>query len=1103
MTLEEISPCRAARLSGVFALLTCRYWAIAFSFLLGLLAVASARGACSPVVNGIVGWWAGDGNGNDLAGTNAGVLQGGATATAAGLVGSAFGFDGTNSYVQIPDGPMLRPANLTIEAWVRFSSLESAGTASAGQQYIVFKQNSRSSFFEGYSLAKMRTAGGDVLAFVVSSALGQLAQLQSTTPVTTGLWYHVAGVRGSDFTQLYVNGQLERQTNVTFPQDYGNYPLFLGSSGQAYWDGKLKGSLDEVSLYNRTLSSNEIAAIYMAGSAGKCKTGTDPRITSQPQGQSVAVGNSAIFQVTAAGTSPFGYQWRKNGANLFDGGNVSGATSAALTLAKVQTNDAGNFQVVVTDSVGSVTSAIASLTVTPPLQPISQSAGAVVLVNSQSARFLDFKHYIQPYLDNFGFPYSVQDIATDMPGQSISNCAVIIIGHSQLDTNRSYLSPAVQSNLSMAVSNGTGLVNFDNDLYSGSAPRYQFVQDLFGFSYGPGGTATNVSLPPTEPSSQMHFITARHPTNDLVLLRSSMPLPGIGVPSTVTTLALGGGQPLVAVAKYGQGRAVQWGSYDWMVSTVLGPIGGLDDLVWRGIVWAGRKPLVMRGVPSFVTLRVDDTYGPFDWLHTANAVGFKPFLALFYGLVSEASAADLRNLITNGNATASIHSIDNSDAFFYFNHATRQPWPDNVQSNNFYWGTQWHLNHSIPISKVVVSHWNEIGVNCFGGLKAWGVEFFASLNIPGQVQFITPGGAPWLVAGPYRLYETPQQAQVSWPSYYADWLSIPDHPEFDGQFFNYCCEMRDAGSCGEWCPDNDVAGTVARGTRTLKVGLDSMVMASIYTHEWRISPIYPVNWQAILQGITNNLASYNPIFVTLDYAAQYVRATRTSRLENGIFDPGSGQVSASFSGYADLDTQAYVFVGADNAITYSMGPVPAFLGPVTNVLATLGAQPAPPMVVNPPAALTTNTGATAVFTVGAAGTAPLSYRWYQNLTPLSNGGNIFGASSPRLTLTGVAATNSGTYSVVVTNQAGSVTSLVATLTVIPALRFTSASLLPGKIPSFTVNGASNSSYRIDTSTNLATWTTLTNVSAPNGTAQFVDTAATAFSRRFYRAVWVP
>ena len=82
----------------------------------------------SPVPAGLVGWWPGDGSANDLAGTNNGTLMGGATASAAGVVGSAFTFDGTNGYVQIPNAPALKPTNLTIECWVLFTDLDSAGS---------------------------------------------------------------------------------------------------------------------------------------------------------------------------------------------------------------------------------------------------------------------------------------------------------------------------------------------------------------------------------------------------------------------------------------------------------------------------------------------------------------------------------------------------------------------------------------------------------------------------------------------------------------------------------------------------------------------------------------------------------------------------------------------------------------------------------------------------------------------------------------------------------------------------------------------------------------------------------------------------------------
>ncbi|HWY75086.1 MAG TPA: LamG-like jellyroll fold domain-containing protein [Verrucomicrobiae bacterium] len=244
------------------------------------LSVTPAPPCVTPPM-GMISWWPGDGNSRDIWITNNGSLEGGATASASGLVGQAFSFDGTNGFVQIPDASTLHPTNLTIEAWVRFSSLDSAGSGASpgGDQYIVFKQNSQSSNFEGFDLSKTRGANGDVFRFLVSSAAGQSVNVISTTTISTGVWYHVAGVRGPTATQLYVNGQLQGQAAIGFAQDYGTLPLFFGTSGESYWDHKLAGTLDEVSLYNRALSSNEIAAIYAIGAGGKCKGASGPLLT--------------------------------------------------------------------------------------------------------------------------------------------------------------------------------------------------------------------------------------------------------------------------------------------------------------------------------------------------------------------------------------------------------------------------------------------------------------------------------------------------------------------------------------------------------------------------------------------------------------------------------------------------------------------------------------------------------------------------------------------------------------------------------------------------------------------------------------------------------
>lgn len=88
-----------------------------------------------------------------------------------------------------------------------------------------------------------------------------------------------------------------------------------------------------------------------------------PTIATQPASQSVAPGASVSFTISAAGTAPLTYQWRKDGANL------AGATAVTYSLAGVQTASAGNYSVVVTNLAGSATSANANLTVTIPAGP--------------------------------------------------------------------------------------------------------------------------------------------------------------------------------------------------------------------------------------------------------------------------------------------------------------------------------------------------------------------------------------------------------------------------------------------------------------------------------------------------------------------------------------------------------------------------------------------------------------------------------------------------------------------------------------------------------------------------------------------------------------
>jgi hypothetical protein len=82
-----------------------------------------------------------------------------------------------------------------------------------------------------------------------------------------------------------------------------------------------------------------------------------PTITAQPSNLTLSSGSTAVFTVAASGPQPLSYQWR------FNGTSIPSATAATYTIPNVQASNSGNYDVVVSNSGGSVTSTVASLTV--------------------------------------------------------------------------------------------------------------------------------------------------------------------------------------------------------------------------------------------------------------------------------------------------------------------------------------------------------------------------------------------------------------------------------------------------------------------------------------------------------------------------------------------------------------------------------------------------------------------------------------------------------------------------------------------------------------------------------------------------------------------
>jgi hypothetical protein len=155
---------------------------------------------------------------------------------------------------------------------------------------------------------------------------------------------------------------------------------------------------------------------------------------------------------------------------------------------------------------------------------------------------------------------------------------------------------------------------------------------------------------------------------------------------------------------------------------------------------------------------------------------------------------------------------------------------------------------------------------------------------------------------------------------------------------------------------------------------------------------------------------------------------------------------------------------------------------------------AAPNIISQPAATNAYAGDTVTFSVGSAGSAPLSYQWR------FNGTNLAAATASALTLPNASTNNAGAYDVIITNAAGLTASAAARLTVSPPpLRFNGATVLPDGQVQFNVSGGLGQTYTVEASTNLVDWATLTTVVITNVPQTLTDTAATNYTSRYYRA----
>lgn len=690
-----------------------------------------------------------------------------------------------------------------------------------------------------------------------------------------------------------------------------------------------------------------------------------PTITTQPSSQTVTMGANVSFTVAASGTAPLSYQWRLNGAN------VSGATSATLSLTGVTTNQAGSYTCVVTNTAGSATSGAASLTVNVPPTITTQPAGQSVTagdnvsfiiaasgtaplsyqwrrngVNLSGANSATLS--LTSVSTNQAGSYTC--LVTNVAGSSLSSAAVLAV--SALPVAPSVTTQPVSQTVAVGAN-----VTFTVAV-SGTAPfSYQWQ-----FNGGNISGATSATLNLTAVGTNQAGTYLCLVTNTAGSATSSQATLAVSLPPSITTQPVNqtvtaGGNVSFTVAAAGSGPlSYQWRLNGANISGATSPTLNLTGVTATqagsytcvvtnpvGSATSSAATLTVNAPPSITTQPLSQTVTAganvtlsvaatgtaplsFQWQRDGANIGGATGASLTLSSVTTNQSGSYLCVVTNvaGSATSSAATLAVNPAPIAPT-ITTQPVSQSVTA-----GSNVTFTVVVAGTSPFSFQWRRNGANIAGATSA-------TLNLTGVTS---------------------------------------------AQAGNYTCVVTNA------------AGSATSSAAILTVN----VPPSIVT---------PPASQTVLSGANVSLSVVVSGTAPLTYQWQ----------RNGVNISGGNGATLTLTGVTTNQAGSYLCV------------VSNLVGTATSSAATLTVNLAPvaPLITTQPVGQTVTAGANVSLVVTASGTSPMSFQWRRN------GVNVAGGTGATLNLSSVTTNQSGTYTCVASNVAGTATSSGAILTVQPVV----------------------------------------------------------------------
>ncbi|MDF2715736.1 MAG: hypothetical protein K0R28_2661 [Paenibacillus sp.] len=510
-----------------------------------------------------------------------------------------------------------------------------------------------------------------------------------------------------------------------------------------------------------------------------------------------------------------------------------------------------------------------------------------------------FQMALLPALNHFGIPYQVKDRRELGVSSNVAEAAAVVLAH---DGVAAALTEEQWALIAAASNNGAGVVSFDGQLWRAKPD----IQRFFGGSSMTASEINEIRIP-----DNAHYIAQMQTSGQVhrMIKPVAASLPDGIVDGAVSIAHDRSGRMLASAiperaggAAGGGRRAALYFSPVLWTRQHFGHAAGLDDLLWRCLVWVARKPFATLMMPPFAVCRVDDavgSYDRFDYVKVLNEYNWVPNIGLFVDEIDNECAAEIKYCHDNKMAEFSAHSF----------HELGEPQPDQIyirhdgseytfeqMKEHFERLDRFYGSIGVTPSRTVNIHYDELGLNSLPFLLNRKQTYMMALIPPGVHWYANsyswepyPYGHQGFNYGPME----PDQRFWNAVAHHLGGYKTPDTGMGPGEFLGGCTTFNNESAA------TDIRKAIRRGADAVKLGISSGFFGTLMTHEQRIAALGPEEWRAIIEGIHGELDEWHILYRTYDQVSDYCKDKARTRIMEAHYDPATSRLTVGLEGTAE------------------------------------------------------------------------------------------------------------------------------------------------------------------------------------------------------------